>query len=146
MKHLFIITVSLLCICICVSGCGNVPIGGRVTFSDNGEPLPTGTVCFVNGNQQGNGKIDASGYYKLDFGNKRGIPKGEYKIYIEAFREEPETTGEKTVNPATGKEEAEMFIKRTSLIDAKYENIETSGLSMTVDGKTKTLDIKVDRP
>ncbi|MDR2168546.1 MAG: hypothetical protein LBP59_00195 [Planctomycetaceae bacterium] len=142
MKHLFIIAVSLLFVC----GCGNVPLGGRITFSDNEEPLPTGTVCFVNGIEQANGKIDPNGYYKVDFGNKRGIPKGEYKIYIEAFRTESEPTGGIYVNPATGKEETEMFIKRIPIINAKYENIETSGLSLKVDGKTKTFDIKVDRP
>jgi hypothetical protein len=143
MKQLFIITVSLLCICII--GCGNVQISGRVTFSDTGEPLSTGTVCFVKGTEQGSGKIDSNGYYKVDFGNKRGIPKGEYKIYIEAFHAEPETAGTH-VNLETGKEEAEILIKRTSIIAAKYENIETSDLSLKVDGKTKTFDIKIDRP
>jgi hypothetical protein len=146
MKHLFIIT-SLLCTCslLCICGCGNVPLGGRITFSDTGEPLTTGTVCFVNGIEQANGKIDQDGHYKLDFGNERGIPKGEYKIYIQAFGLESIPTGGKYLNPLTGKEEAEMFMKQIPLIAVKYENIETSGLSFNVDGKKTTFDIQVER-
>jgi hypothetical protein len=130
-----------------VAGCGNVPLGGRVTFTDNGEPLTTGTICFVRGNQQATGKIDANGYYKVKFGAKSGIPKGEYKICIqEADQEEAVPSGKTVVNMATGKSEPEMFIKHTPLIAAKYANIETSGLALNVDGKTKTFDMTVDRP
>jgi hypothetical protein len=130
-----------------VVGCGNVPLGGRVTFTDNGEPLTTGTVCFVSGNQQATGKIDANGYYKVNFGAKSGIPRGEYKVCIqEADQEEAVPTGEIILNPVTGKNEPETFIKRTPLLAAKYAKIETSGLKFTVDGKKKTLDINVDRP
>jgi hypothetical protein len=130
-----------------VAGCGNAPLNGRITFTDNGEPLTKGTICFVSGNQQATGKIDANGYYSVNFGAKSGIPKGEYKICIqEADNEEAVPTGETILNPTTGKNEPETFIKRTSLIAAKYVNIETSGLKFTVDGKKKTLDITVDRP
>jgi hypothetical protein len=87
-----------------VVGCGNVPLSGRITFTDNGEPLTVGTICFVSGNQQATGKIDATGYYKVKFGAKSGIPKGEYKVFIqEADQEEAVPTGKTVLNPATGK-------------------------------------------
>ncbi|MDR1479424.1 MAG: hypothetical protein LBJ00_10845 [Planctomycetaceae bacterium] len=130
-----------------VVGCGNVPLSGRVTFTDNGDPLGTGTICFVSGNQQATGKIDVNGYYKVNFGTKSGIPKGEYKVCIqEADQEEAVQMGKIVLNPVTGKNEPETFIKRTPLIAAKYANVETSGLEFTVDGKNKTFDIAVDRP
>jgi hypothetical protein len=130
-----------------VVGCGNVPLSGRVTFTDNGEPLTTGTVCFVSGNQQATGSIDTNGYYKVNFGTKSGIPKGNYKVCIqEADKIEAIPTGGTIPNPTTGENDPEMFIKHTSLIAAKYANTETSGLEFTVDGTKKTFDIAVDRP
>jgi hypothetical protein len=142
MKYLnhLLVAVSILCVC----GCGNVPLSGRVTFSDTGKPLTTGTVCFVNGNEQANGTIDSNGYYRVDFGNKRGIPKGEYKIYIQAFGEEAVPTGDRYRNESTGKEEDEIFFKRIPLIAEKYEKIETSGLSIKVDGSQRSFDIQVE--
>jgi hypothetical protein len=136
----------LMLLLLFVVGCGNVPLSGRVTFKDNGEPLTTGTICFVNGNQQAIGKIDANGYYKVSFGTKSGIPKGTYKVCIqEADKEEAIPTGKTVPNPATGKDEPEMFIKHTTLIAAKYANSDTSGLEIIVDGKTKTFDVTIDR-
>ncbi|MDR1291462.1 MAG: hypothetical protein LBK06_09700, partial [Planctomycetaceae bacterium] len=91
-------------------------------------------------------RIDANGYYKVNFGTKSGIPKGNYKVCIqEADKEEAIPTGAIVLNPVTEKNEPEMFIKRTPIIAAKYAKTETSGLEFTVDGNKKTFDIAVDR-
>jgi hypothetical protein len=63
---------------------------------------------------------------------KDGIPKGEtYKVtIINAEIEEAAPSGRTVV---------------TRFIDPKYGNANTSGWTFTADGKTKTLDLKVDR-
>ncbi|MDR3109276.1 MAG: hypothetical protein LBU65_06255 [Planctomycetaceae bacterium] len=140
MKHLLIIT---LFVSLSLIGCsGNVPMGGRVTFEDNGEPLTEGTIGFVSGTNQARGDIDKDGKYTLGFQSEgNGLPKGEYKVYIQAVRVELQTG---TAKDAYG-EPVITGRKETPLIATKYANADTSGLTITVDGKTKTFDIKVER-
>lgn len=58
MKH-FKILCFLLCLSFFVSGCGNgqVPLRGRVTYLDNGEPLEQGVVALVSPTLQARGLI-----------------------------------------------------------------------------------------
>jgi hypothetical protein len=132
-----------LLVFLSLMGCsGNVPLGGRVTFEDNGEPLTEGTIGFVSGTNQARSDIDKDGKYTLGFqkmGN--GLPKGEYKVYIQAVRVELQTGAKKDADGEP------VIIGRTEtpLIAAKYANADTSGLTFTVDGKTNTFDIKVER-
>ena len=127
-------TIVLLLLIGIVSGCSdNVPLGGRVTFSDNGEPLTTGTVVFVDGHQQARGTLDATGYYKLGFvGNKDGIPPGTYKVYISDANE---------YGPGNAVHERTPI----PLIEKKYMNLQSSDLEYAVDKKTKKIDIQVRR-
>ena len=119
-----------------------MPLGGRITFEDNGEPLTMGTIAFVSGAHQARSDIDADGHYNLGFQNAGdGLPKGEYKIYIQAIQIENLTGSAKD---AYG-EAVIIGRKETPLIADKYSNPETSGLTYTADGKGKTLDIKVER-
>jgi hypothetical protein len=141
MKHLFIIVA--LFVSMTFIGCsGNVPLGGRITFTDNGEPLTEGTIGFVSGTNQARGEIDKDGKYTLGFqaaGN--GLPKGEYNIYIQSVQVELQTGSDKN-----GDGEPDIVgRKETPLIAKKYANPDTSGLTFTVDGKTKVFDIKVER-
>jgi hypothetical protein len=141
MKHL-LMSIALL-VSLSLIGCsGNVPLGGRVTFEDNGEPLTEGTIAFVSGTHQARSAIDTDGKYTLGFQKEgNGLPKGEYKVYIQAVRVEFQTGAEKDAYGSP------VIIRRTEtpLIAAKYANADTSGLTFTVDGKTKTFDIKVER-
>ncbi|MDR1477559.1 MAG: hypothetical protein LBJ00_01300 [Planctomycetaceae bacterium] len=141
MKHIFIIVT--LIVCTTFVGCsGNVPLGGRITFTDNGEPLSEGTIGFVSGTNQARGDIDKDGKYTLGFQSAgNGLPKGEYKIYIQAVQVELQMGADEN-----GDGEPDIVDrKETPLIDKKYANPDTSGLTFTVDGKTKTFDIKVER-
>ena len=140
MKHF---TTFILLAALCVSGCArNVPLSGQITFEDNGEPLTMGTIAFVSGNHQARSEIDANGRYNLGFQNEGdGLPKGEYKIYIQAIQVELITGTERDGYGdliVTGRRE-------TPLIADKYKTPETSGLTYTADGKGKTFDIKVER-
>lgn len=140
MKH--IITLIILTI-VCFSGCSrNVPLSGKITFEDNGEPLKTGTIGFVSGNSQARADIDAEGNYTLGFQQVGdGMPKGEYKIYIHAVQLEMIT------GPDRDNDGLEDVVSRieTPLIAEKYKSPETSGLVFNADGKTQTFNIKIER-
>ncbi|MDR0521146.1 MAG: carboxypeptidase-like regulatory domain-containing protein [Planctomycetaceae bacterium] len=142
MRSLTAITLIIVTITI-ISGCGqNVPLSGRITFSDTGEPLPLGTIGFTDGKIQARSEIDADGKYALGFLSAGdGLPKGEYKIYIQAVRVELQTGPD-----MNGDGEPDIICKETPLIAQKYASPETSGLTFTADGKTKTFDIQVEKP
>lgn len=131
MKHHTILLFFILLFC---AGCnGNVRLSGKVTFSDDGSPVYPCTVVFTQGNfvAQGN-QMDPDGTYVVgSLEVNDGLPKGEYQVHI------------------TGAEDARLnrdgTNTYTSRIDSKYRNPETSGLKFTVDGKTHTFDIQLDR-
>lgn len=133
----------ILMFTLCVFGCTkNVPLGGRITFEDNDEPLTMGSIAFVSGANQARSDIDADGRYNLGFQKAGdGLPKGEYQIYIHAVRvdlikgPERDGYGDEIIKGRT----------ETPLIADKYKNPETSGLTYTADGKGRTHDIKVER-
>ncbi|MDR1960151.1 MAG: hypothetical protein LBQ54_14090 [Planctomycetaceae bacterium] len=141
MKRVFII-VTLFVSIACIGCSNNVPFGGRITFEDNGEPLPEGTIGFVSGTNQARGDIDKDGKYTLGFeAEGNGLPKGEYKVYIQAVQVELQTGPDKN-----GDGDPDIIgRKETPLIAKKYANPDTSGLTVTVDGKTNVFDIKVER-
>jgi hypothetical protein len=142
-KVLFFVTL-IISVTLIVSGCARqVPLGGRITFSDNGEPLTEGSIGFVRGSVQARSDIDADGRYNLGFAaDGDGLPKGEYQIYIQAVRIEYQYGPNKNRD---GNPEV-IDRKEIPLIAKKYSSAETSGLTFTVDGKNSTFDIQVERP
>ncbi|MDR1960009.1 MAG: hypothetical protein LBQ54_13350 [Planctomycetaceae bacterium] len=117
------------------AGCGskNQKVSGKVTFTD-GSPLTTGIVCFVaEDGSTGRGEIALDGTYVMGFeSEKNGIPKGgTYQVsIINALKEEgTDKTGMPILKP---------------LINRKYDNVKTSGLTFIADGKSKTFDITVE--
>jgi hypothetical protein len=123
-------------------GCSNkVRLSGKVTFSDDGSPVPTGTVQFETDTFVAQGEINSDGTYIV--GSEAladGIPKGTYRVVI--FAEEMTTV--ETPAQRQGDLPTSTTI-RTPLINSKYNSGHTSGLTFFVDGKTKKFDIKVDR-
>lgn len=117
-----------------VVGCGRqVKMGGRVTFSDNGDPLTMGTVVFKTEIFQARGEINPDGSYQIgSFKYKDGLPRGTYQVYVTGAIQQEEGTDGSTVE--------------IPLIDMKYANPNKSGLTVTVDGSTKTFDFQIDRP
>ncbi|GHT12799.1 hypothetical protein FACS1894170_08050 [Planctomycetales bacterium] len=111
-------------------------MGGRVTYSDTGEPIEFGTVSFASQTKQSRGEIKEGGKYVVGtFGTKDGLPRGEYSVTVYAAKDELE-------RDANGQITKRSIIE---LIDRKYQRPETSGLTVVVDGKTKSFDISVDR-
>jgi len=116
------------------SGCmnGNVRFGGTVTFSDDGSPLTMGTVCFESSEFLARGELDQNGKYDLgSLSAKDGIPKGTYRVYI---------TG--AAKGGMNERGAPVLVP---LIDPKYVAGHSSGFSVTIDGKSRSFDIQVDR-
>ncbi|MDR1492039.1 MAG: hypothetical protein LBT05_04880 [Planctomycetaceae bacterium] len=126
MKNFIFLTLSF----VLLAGCNNgkVQLGGKITFSDDGSPVPQGTIVFVQDAFQATGTIQADGSYVVgSLSEKDGLPPGNYAVWLYGVTE---------VLPG----ESER-----SLIDAKYESAETSGLTVQVDSSTKNYDLKLDR-
>lgn len=113
----------LLAFAVC--GCGeNVPLKGKVVFSDDGSPLTCGTVIFVSDNFQSRGNIQPDGTFNVSSVRPGdGLPPGTYQVAV------------------VGAVDTDVI----PLIDPKQSSPETSGLTMTVDKSTKSYDITVDR-
>lgn len=112
-------------------GKGHVGLGGRVTYSDTGEPLERGTVSFATSTFLARGEVTQNGHYRVGtFTDKDGLPKGTYRVFI---------TGAVRVEGST-----ESPIVH-ALIDKKYSSPETSGLTLEIDRTNKQFDIQVDR-
>ena len=115
------------------TGClnGNVNFGGKVTFSDDGSPLTMGTVCFESPGFLARGELDKDGKYDLgSLSASDGVPKGTYQVYI---------TG-----AAKGGTNDRGELVPIPLIDPKFTSANT-GMTVTIDGNSKSYDIKVDR-
>ena len=117
-----------------LAGCsGNVSLKGTVTFSDDGSPVPKGTVAFVQGGKMSRGTIKEDGSYVVGTEKEAdGIPPGTYQVFISGAKI---STVIDAYNNAV----------HEPLIDTKYENPETSGLSVVIPAEKNTYDIKVDR-
>lgn len=142
MRAFSFLTASLFVLsAIFFTGCGdNVPLGGTVTFSDDGSPLEVGTIAFTNGTMQARGDIGAGGKY--DLGTLKvgdGLPPGDYKVYITGAEK---TEAGKTIG--TGEYQSTLN-KITQLIDPKYSSADKTPLTAKVDASTKQIDFKVDR-
>ena len=133
---LFVLSV-VLCVMI-LSGCGgkNQRLSGKVTFSDDGTPVPHGAIFFTDGQFMSQGVIKSDGTYVVGTKEKTdGIPPGTYKVYFAGVELEESVT---TPDGFSDR-------KYTPLISSKYGDPETSGLIFTADGSTKTFDVQLDR-
>lgn len=129
-----VLVFSLLAVLATGCGSGFTPFGGRVCFSD-GTPLPKGQVRFVSQTHMATGVIQPDGSFQLgslDVGD--GLPPGEYRITIVGAVEE-------TIDPATT-----YVISSKPLIDKRYEENETSGLTCVVTESKRDYQITVEPP
>ena len=122
---------------VSIVGCSDKqPLGGTITFSDDGTPVPCGAIFFETPTFVAQGTIKPNGTYEVgSTGLKDGIPKGTYSVSIRGAEDVT------TVNGPNGMQTE----RRKALIDRKYQTPENSGLTFTVDGKTRKFDIQVDR-
>lgn len=113
-----------------LAGCGSgqVPLSGKVTFSDDGSPLGVGTICFEKDAFCARGRLQPDGTFTVGLhGKTDGLPPGTYQVYIAGANRE--------VTP-------EVF---EPLIDERLQDVSTSDLTVEVTSSTKKFDITVDR-
>jgi hypothetical protein len=110
----FVLCFFLLC------GCGQgKQVGGTVKYED-GTPVTTGAVKFINMPYQWIGKINTDGSYEMyELKPCDGVPPGIYQVTVSS------STG--------GGRDGTPFVH---LIDPKFENPSTSGLTCEVKGNT----------
>ncbi|MDR2116554.1 MAG: hypothetical protein LBP87_09245 [Planctomycetaceae bacterium] len=136
-----IILLSLSGILLCFGCNRNVPLSGTVTFPD-GSPLECGIVIFEKDGKQAKGTIGKEGFYVVgSLKDNDGIPKGEYRVCIRGAVIVGKKTPDGKIVRASG-----MFSDVEQLIAKKYEQFETSGLTIIADGKNKIFNIQVERP
>lgn len=147
MKNRYVYGVVIALITLAFAGCGkNLPLSGKVTFADDGSPVPCGTVIFDDGKNMGKGPIQEDGTYVVGFEKKNnGIPRGTYRVRIVGAVQEVGET-EATEDRFTGQKTEQMGMRQTvDLIDRKYRSLADSGLTFTADGTSSTYDIQVER-
>ena len=133
-NHLMIVALSLLLMQLAGCSSGTVPLSGKVVFSDDGAPVPIGTVCFSDGKSASRGTIKEDGTFVMGFVRMEdGIPPGRYTVYF---------IGVELPDPA--KDQASMD-NTSPLIDRKYTKPDTSGLEVEITAATKTMEFKLDR-
>jgi hypothetical protein len=137
MNRFISMSIYLFVLTFTACGSGLCSLRRKVTFSDDGTPIPCGIVMFDNEQTRSKGKINSDGTYIVGtLSDADGIPAGTYKVSV---------TG--TYKPAENINSNNMDVSQSeSLIDAKYANASTSGLTVTVDSKNKIFDISVESP
>ena len=117
-------------------------VTGVVTY--NGEPLADATVKFIPTDGTGSqsyGKTNEKGEYKLQTllgAADAGTTPGEYKVTVDCI----ETVETGKMIQENGEEKPETIAQ--SLIPAKYNNAETSGLTATVAPGDNKIDFTLE--
>jgi hypothetical protein len=121
------------------------PVKGRVLLGDT--PLHTGTVTFQPDAARGNtsphqptANIDANGHYELFTVGKTAAPLGWYLVVVTAYESDAEMA-----KRARSPGEAGHLAK--SLIDLKYERVDTTTLAVEVveNPAPGSYDLKLSR-
>lgn len=118
----------------CSIGCGGkgFPVSGKVTLAD-GKPVIRGQVTLISDSFTAGGDIIADGSYNISIPG--GVPAGTYKVTVRASGDSPSSANTDVADVKPVK----------PLVDPKYNNPETSGLTCEVT-KATVFDIKVEAP
>ena len=82
MNYKTLLSGMLLLTSLCFIGCGSghVTVSGTVTFSDNGEPVKSGSVIFTGDKVMGRGTIKDGRYSVGLIRDGDGLPPGTYTV------------------------------------------------------------------
>ena len=120
----------VLVVCLFLTGCGsgNVKVTGNVTYSDNGEPVKSGTVVFSSEQVQGRGTIKDGKYSVGLMEDGDGVPPGTYTVASNSYpmpnMSTPTTPGGDTLQNAPPDREV-YYTKEPLTVDVQK--------SMTID-------------
>ena len=132
MKNIVFCILSLL---LLFTGCegGKVGLKGKIVFSDDGSPLPIGTVCFESDNYLSRGHLKPDGTFAVgSLKQTDGFPSGTYRVYV--------TGATKVVGQ--DQEGNDLY---EPLINEKFFSGKTSGLTIDVTPSTQYFEVVVDR-
>ncbi|MDR0609970.1 MAG: hypothetical protein LBG58_07670 [Planctomycetaceae bacterium] len=130
MKFRLLFFTTLLIFCIGTGCAKNVRLGGQVTYSDDGSPLTTGTVCFETDTYTARGSLKPDGTYTLTSVTQNdGLPTGQYRVSV--------------LNAVKGFGEDDAT--NIPLIDPKYGRGDTSGITFHVTPSSNRFDFTVER-
>lgn len=104
-----------------------------MVFSDDGSPVPIGTVMMSTGTYLARADLKPDGTFVVgSLKETDGLPAGTYRVSI---------AGAKKIigHTASGDDILE------SLIDEKFEDRDTSDITIEVTSSTKFIEITVDR-
>lgn len=152
MKYRFALLVAICCLGAAVVGCSkgpkkpdDLPSLNPTTITvtyDDGTPVDGATVALLPVEKQAGrawnltGKTDANGTVTLKTdGNWDGAPSGVYNVIVTKEVSEVEEPTEKG-----GSSRAKSV---TRLVDQKYANPKTSGLTVEIQAGTNDLEVKV---
>ena len=126
---LALLLLSALVLAGCSGTPGAYPVRGKVTLSD-GSPLTKGTINFYNEKGTATGDIRSDGTYELGSLNVGdGAVPGKYQVFF------------------SGDALGGGYDNAPQLIDSKYGNASTSGLTAEVKAQTNTgIDFTLDPP
>lgn len=139
MRNVLVLFAIVSCGLLMTSGCGpaaapRAPVSGKVSYK--GQPLPSGTVAFVNENTVATGQIQ-NGQYSIP-----NAAVGSNKVSVTT---PPPSVGQEM--QMKQKVEGKTFSGEATkpvAIPAKYNNPEGSGLTYTVTAdKNQTYDIEL---
>ena len=139
-----------------LTGCsGNVALKGKVVFSDDKSPVPVGTVSFEKGAFSARGELKSDGTFTVgSLKTNDGLPAGTYQVaitnavkFLGDGAQNTGNTGVRRVGDVVEKGgiEAPAIVAVEPLIDEKYANVGTSGITIDVTRSKKYIEIEVDR-
>jgi hypothetical protein len=109
-----------------LTGCGQIKVEGKVSFSD-GTPLSTGKVVFEDAVHTFTANISNDGTFRMGMlKDGEGIPAGKYNVAIaEAFE------GDNWLKP---------------LVAEKFRSTKTAGIEFDIKSNKKDISITVEKP
>ncbi len=137
----------LLSVVLGIAGCGHqASLTGKVTFSDDGSPVATGTICFTDGTTISRGVIQPDGGYVVGTEKtSNGLKPGVYQVYFSGVAKALEQPSRSVTNPDGTVHVVQMMPQYIPLIDKRYFRAQSSELSKEVKTGTNVFDISVDR-
>ena len=115
-------------------GCSSddASVSGIATLDD--APLKAGTVTFhpVSGGPAAIGEIDSDGRYKVNVGDGKRLPPGEYVVTV-LSNEPPKIPADPATAPMPGKR----------ITPEKYSDVAKSDLKVTVKTGSNSIDLKL---
>jgi len=129
---------------ISIAGCGDggpslVQVKGKITY--DGTPLSKAQVIFNPGaGVPAFGVTGENGEYTLSTNGSPGVPAGDYLVSVVKKEEVPESNKMTPMDMQKMAASGKKYEPPKDLINAKYSDANTSGLTATVSSSNKQIN------